>query len=485
MKISILGKILLLLSCISFSFANISTSVDKTSFYMGDSVNLIIKASGEDIKFPEISTINGYPVTSRSSSQQISIINGNTTKTKVMQYTFNPTKSITLQSFDIVVDNITFKTKQIHINKIQPTASKDGEDLVLSMKTNKKSYYIGEPIVLSLFFKHKTNLPIVDAKLDKFEPEGFWQKEMKSPQPTQINNYTSYQINHLLFAKNSGKITIPNQFINIAKRDYRNFINWEKVFSNKLELDIKPLPKDISIVGDFTIKASIDKNETNANEPINLTIKIEGSGNIEDINEFKLNMPNQVLYSSKPEIQSAVVKDKLIGEFTQKISIISDDDFSITPLEFSYFDLKSHSVKKLFTKSFTIKVNKTKQKNAPKIETLKTDVEPKTITKIKYVQETSYVKYIYALIGLTLGFVLAYLFLNKNTKTHKKDDTPLIKQIKKSKEDKELYNILLPYIKDDIIKKYINDLEKNIYGSSNIPIDKKALIEYLKEDFDI
>jgi len=110
-------------------------------------------------------------------------------------------------------------------------------------------------------------------------------------------------------------------------------------------------------------------------------------------------------------------------------------------------------------------------------------VEPKINTKIHYVKDTLYTKYIFAFFGLVIGFILAYLFVSKNQKTHKKEDTPLIKQIKKSNKDKELYNILLPYIKDDLIKKYMSDLEKNIYGSSNISIDKKALIEYVKENF--
>jgi hypothetical protein len=66
---------------------------------------------------------------------------------------------------------------------------------------------------------------------------------------------------------------------------------------------------------------------------------------------------------------------------------------------------------------------------------------------------------------------------------YQEDDIPLIKRIKKAKEDKQLYDILLPYIQDENIKTYIVQLEKNIYGKEVNKIDKKALVEYLKENY--
>jgi hypothetical protein len=483
MKISILGKLILLFLFITGLFANVTTSVDKTKFYTGDSVTLSIKASGEDVEFPNISSIGGFVVTGTSSSQQISIINGRTSKTKVMQYSFEPTKSITIEPFTVTINNKAIQTKPITIKMIEPTASKASDPLVLEMKTDKASYYVGEPIVVSLYFKYKEYVSIIDAKLEPFEPSGFWKKEIPSPKPTQKGEYVVYQINSLLFANKAGKITIPNHFINVAKRDSRNYINWQKVFSNKLELDIKPLPNNIRNVGDFEIKAAVDKQETNANEPINLTITLKGDGNFDDIKEFTLNLPNQVLYSSKPQVQTTVAKKKLLGEFTQKISIISDKDYTIPPISFSYFDLDSKGIKTIETEPIEIKVKQVQKKEQPKIETLKTQIEPKVITKVEYVEKDSNLKYIYGIGGIFLGVFLTYLLFQIKKPKHQEDDIPLIKRIKKAKEDKQLYDILLPYIQDENIKTYIVQLEKNIYSNEVNKINKKALIEYLKENY--
>jgi hypothetical protein len=485
MNKSILGKILLLFIFTLEVFAQVSARVDKSQFFLGDSVTLSIQASGEDVVFPNITKIGDFSVEGSSQSQQISIINGKKTVSKTVQYTFSPNKSMLIPSFTINMKNTKHTTNEIAIEMVEPTISSIHDPIQLEVKTNKNSYYVGEPIISTVYFRYKNNVEVVDAKLDPFEPEGFWKKEMQSPKPKQINGFITYQINNLLFAKKSGEIEIPNQIINVAKRDPRNFIRWEKVFSNKLNLDIKPLPNGINNIGNFTIDASVDKNKIDANEPINLTITLDGNGNFEDINQFSLNMPKQVLYSSKPEIQTSVVKNKLMGNFVQKISIISDESYTIPPIAFSYFDATTKKIKTIQTKKIDIEVKKSSKKPAPTIETLQTKIEPQVVTKIEYVEKDSNLKYIFGIVGFIVGVILTFvLFKTKRSKTSK-EDTPLIKQIKKAKDDKTLYDILLPYIQDETIQLYIKELENNLYNKGTTTLNKKALIEYIREKFEL
>jgi hypothetical protein len=485
MNKSILGKILLFFIFSLELFAAVSAKVDKTQFFLGDVVTLTIQANGEDLEFPNINKIGDFIVEGTSQSQQISIINGNKTVSKSVQYTFSPNKSMTIPSFEVNIKNTKIKTNPIHIEMVKPHASTTTDPIQLEIKTNKDSYYVGEPIISTIYFRYKNNLPLIDAKLDTFEPDGFWKKEMQSPKPKQINGYITYQINNLLFAKQAGDIEIPNQFVNIAKRDSRNFIRWEKVFSNTLNLKIKPLPQGVNNLGSYTIQATVDKTKVKANEPVNLTIIIDGNGNFEDINEFKLSLPKQVLYSSKPEIQTSVLKNKVMGNFVQKISIISDESYTIPAISFSYFDIESQSIKTIQTKEIKIEVEKTVQKQTPKIQTLQTPIEPQILTKTQSVEKDSNLKYIFGLVGLILGALITFISL-KLLKPKKIDqETPLIKQIKKAKDDKTLYDILLPYIKDNTIQKYIKELENNLYNKGSSTINKKQLIEYILENYEL
>jgi hypothetical protein len=486
MKTSILGKIVLLAFFIQFSFANVLANLSKDKFYLGDTLTLSIQASGENINFPQITSIEGYQVTGTSQSQQISIINGKRKLTQIMQYNFAPTSSLEIQPIYIEIDGKQFQTNSLKATMEEPSASKESDPISLIITTDKSSYYQGEPILAKMVFKYTQNAGVIDAKLLDFEPNNFWVKPLKNKQPYQHGGYITYELNYILFAKKSGSMEIPNQAIKVAKQSGMSFMRWDKVFSNKLPLEIKPLPQGIHLVGNYTIKASVDKTSANQNDAINLTIKVEGEGNIEDIPEFKLDMPQQVLYSSKPILKTDLADSKFIGEFSQKISIVSDNDYTINPIKLQYFDLSSQSIKTIATKPIPITINKTQTKTTPKIETLQDTTPTIQVQKeLQYVKEDAYVKYLFGAIGFILGGLLSYLLLKNKSKKSDKKDTPLIKKIKKAKDDKALYDILTPYIQDKTIYPYIKLLEENIYNHKHNKIDKTSLIEYVKEDLGI
>jgi hypothetical protein len=475
--ISTLGKILFIFLLSYNLFANVTAKLSTKSFYEGDSVKLIIEAQGNNIEFPNLTSIEGFPVIGTGSSSQTSIINGNVTKYQTLRYTFYPTKSIDIKPIEVRIDGKIYKTEIIHLNKIKPTASKQGDMFELKLITSKKKAYVGEPIILTLQFKYKNGANIIDANLADFEMANFWVKKLNSPKPYQKGDYVVYDSNYLIFAQKAGEITIPNQKIDIATRT-RNFLtNWKKIFSNNTKLDITPLPKGINILGDYKINASVDKTEVNANKPTNLTITLEGFGNIDDVDQFNLELVDEVVYSSKPEVKSFIKNNRYGGKFVQKISIVGDKDFTIPAIKFSYFDIKTKRVKTIQTKPFDIKVKGQVQKETPKIETSEATIQTQKVV-VKTVD--SNIKYLYGLVGLLLGGAIVYFILTKKRKKEKVEK-PISKKIKQAKSDKELYDILLPYSQNKEITTYIKILEENIYNQGGLKIDKKELIEIFEE----
>lgn len=475
--ISTLGKIFLLLLFTNYLFANVTAKLSSQSFYEGDSVKLIIEAQGEKIEFPNLSTIEGFPVIGTGSSSQTSIINGHVTKYQTLRYNFYPTKSIDIAPIEVKIDGKIYKTPKLHLNKIKPTASKKGDMFELSLKTSKKKAYVGEPILLTLQFKYKNGANIIDANLPDFTMDGFWVKKLNSPKPYQKNNYVIYDTNYLIFAQKSGEVTIPNQKIDIATRTRTFLTSWTKIFSNNLKLNIIPLPGNTNILGDYKIVAKVDKTTTTVNKPINLTIELEGLGNIDDIDPFTLDMPNEVVYSSKPEVSSYIKNNKYGGRFIQKVSIVGENDFTIPSISFSYFDLKTKQTKTIKTKPFKIKVKGQTKKATPQIETNDSKIETQKVI-VKTVD--SDIKYLYALFGLILGALITYLLLTKRVKKEK-IEKPISKKIKQAKGDKELYDILLPYSQNKEITMYIKLLEENIYNNKQVKINKKEIIEIFEE----
>ncbi len=475
--ISTLGRIAFFLVIPFVLFANLTATLDRTTIYKGDMATLKITASGDDIKFPTINKIAGFDVSSRSSSSQIYIINSKMTKTKSISYNFYPQYSITIPSFEVVIDGVTQYTNPLKLKIIKPTVGKLGDDFIFSLKVSKNKAFTGEAIYATYTFSYKSNLQIVDINLNKLSLKHFWIKELSNPNPIEQNGYITQTINYILFPQLAGKQTIPSQMIKIALRDSRTgLIKWKRVLSNEQDLDIKSLPNNLSVQGNYTIKATVDKTTTKNNEPVNLTLKIEGIGNIDDIEPFKLDLDNQVVYSDKPIIKNKMINNQYGGSFVQKISIISSKDFTIPSIKFQYFNIKQNKIITIKTKPFDIKVKGTTI-SAPTVQTLQTKsnsvIQPNPKVIIKH--ENSLLKYIYLLVGIIIGGIVVWLILKtKNTKIVESD---IVKRIKKSKNDKTLYEILLPYSHNIALKPYMQSLENNLYNSGKNKIKKDEIID--------
>ncbi|OPX27754.1 MAG: hypothetical protein B1H07_00910 [Campylobacteraceae bacterium 4484_166] len=478
-----LGKAIFLLVLPILLYSNVTISLDKTTAVKGDRVTLQLQANGSDITFPDIKQIANSGIISRSNNMQITFINGKTTKTKTQNYQFVVNKSATIGPYKVVVDGVTFMTKAIKLDVTDIQPSQQNDDFILQIQTDKQKVYVGEDIKLDVIFKYNQNISLRRIRLPSFEQQEFNIQELKSSkQPIVKDGFNIYIKSYLLTALVDGRLTIQNQkaSIGLQHNDTDEFgffglsnIKWKNIFSNKIDIEVLPLPQGVDIVGDFNISLDIDKNKTTSNKPINMSLKIEGYGNIDEIKEFKLNQPKQTVFSDKATIKKSLKDGKLYGVFEQKFSITSQDDYDIKPIIFRYFDSKTKEIKELRTKNISIKVasnNNIKQKST--ILTKKQNKKPKPK------HEDIYLKYIYLMIGFVIGMiVLSVVYILKEKIKENKIKKPIEDKIKKAKTDKELYRILLAYSNIEKLSTVLKQLENNIYKKGKFKIDKKAIID--------
>ncbi len=476
-KISNLGKAFFILLFTNILFADITATVDKKMFYQGDTVTLQIKATGEDIAFPNIKDIGGFPIVGTSTSEQIYVVNGKTTRGKIVNYMFAPNQSMEIPPFIIKVNGQSYRTNKIAIKKTIPQVSTLKDDIVLLLETNKDKVYVGESIIATVIFKYKVGLNLVDAKLEPFKPNNFWVKELKGEEPKEERGYMVYKNSFLVFPQKSGNLRLDNQLITVAIKDINSYDAKQlKIFSNDKSIKVLPLSGGLTVQGKYNISATVDKTQTMSNDPTNLTITVEGIGNIDDIEEFKLDLPEQVVYSSKPTITTGLVDGDYGGTFTQKISIISDKNFTIPSINFKYFDKETKQEVDINTTSFDIQVTGKKKIQEKVLE------EGTTQTVVTNGVENGYIKYLYAFGGIVFGGIVTFLVMRKKEKNGTKKEKPLEVAIKKAKTDKELYDLLLPYSQKIELKVFIKQLEENLYFNKANSIDKKELLEVFKSE---
>ena len=502
----ILGKLLFILFLSVNLFGEVLSSVQPQAIYKGEVTRFVISANGENIEFPVINEINGIPIEGSSSSQSIQVINGAVSKTISKSYSFRPTKSMTLPSFEVKVDGKSIKTEALKVEVIKPTASKNGEPFVVELKVDKPTVYVGEPIDLAVKFKYKMNADAEKIQLGEPKLENFWIKKVENVEQSQEGDYRVETVHYQLFPQKAGAYELQplEALIGQKSRSQRGgmfndpFFNdsffgqqlsWKKIYSNGVDLTVNSLPNGLELYGDFSVKAEVDKRKIHANKPVNLTITVAGEGNIDDVKKFDLELDNAIVYADEPKITS--LRERNV--FTQKIAIIADANFTVPPLSLKFFDKKTQEVKTIQSKAIEIEVigggkglmHASKIEMSPKekvASSVETEKKVSTITeKPLIVKEDERTKYLYLLLGFILGAGATYMLVAFKKREPKKEHD-MVKAIRKSKDDRALFELLLPYSKEsEVIAKALNRLEENLYKGGKNKIDKEVLMEFFEE----
>jgi len=482
-----LGKILLLLIFPIVVFAQVSLNAPQ-SFFEGDNVEFSLSVSGKDIKLPDIKDIDGFIVQSLGTSTQTNIINGVRSDKVIKKYAFRPTKETIIPSFEISVDGKTKKTKpqKIMMKKVNKTISNDYD---LTISVDKKEVYVGESIHLTLLFKYKKDLNLIGLEFEKPKFESFWVKELKANENLPIENgYTYQKLEYILFPQKSGKLYIGPMKIEAVttQNSYNNsfFVtaptNRTKIYSNKIEFDVKALPNDIKLIGDFSIDATIDKDNVKEGEAVSYKVTIKGRGNVDDIDEVKLTIPDATIYENPSEKKYDIQDNIYGGIYTKAFSIVPTRSFTIPEFKLQYFDKESKTIKTIKTKSFKIQIEQ-QEKKTTKLEVSeeKNHIE-NTKSTAQVIQVSINEKILYFILGLVFGIVLMIIiFIVMQKKGKKKEDTPLIKLVKQSKTQDELLRTIVAFIKiDKDLDKIIFDLESNV-DSQELKHIKKEIIMIL------
>ena len=343
-------------------------------------------------------------------SSSMTSINGNTSMSMSLSYILvaEQTGEYTIGPATIQVSGKQLKSNPIKVKVLKGTAqnSQQGTSrqsapeiaqntnvdiskrLFIRAVTNKSRVYQGEQ--LSVSYKLYTNIELVDNALDKLPDfNGFWSQEIKNANPnvqweTQTLNGTRYSVATLkeiiLFPERSGKLTLDPLGMTFMVRvpvptndpfemmfggSYKD--TKYKVRSQPITINVKPLPESgkpegfQGAVGNFSLEASADRIELKANESLNYTLKISGSGNLKLLKVPQLSLAADIeKYDPKvnDDIKETVGGVNGKREFTYLLIPRHEGKFELAPFKFSYFNPATERYVTLTSKGYTLKVAK-------------------------------------------------------------------------------------------------------------------------------
>ena len=467
----ILGKLLLFTTLFLYNLhAEVRATLNTEVLRLGDTAVLTIQASGEEVQMPQIDTLCGVDVLSTSRATNVQVINGNYSNFQKFSYTFEPTHDCTIEPIAVKIgdkyestDPLTLKVKQIKTEKDAP--------FILTMQTDKKEVYVGEPFKLIVTLKQRYDAEAVDSKFTPPKLQNFWIKEQKQSQRTQEGEYGVVRLVYIVAAQKSGKLHIGRGKLQVAQRSHARDawgqwfpqLQWRSFYTNELDIDVKPLPQGVTLVGDFHIDATVDNDSVDANQAVNLTITVDGEGNFEDIGSLKPHIEGVNIFDEEPTIK---------GKFVQKMAIVANEDFTIPPITLTYFDLKTKQVKTISTKPLHVSVKHSKKTKSEPVEIERAKSETPTVANAaKNGGEHSSFALIAAFaVGVSFGALLLLIPWKKIVRQEKRTHKVSIK------DERAVLNLLMRHIEEDEeVRSTVRKLEQRLYEGKSVDIDKKAL----------
>jgi len=162
-------------------------------------------------------------------------------------------------------------------------------------------------------------------------------------------------------------------------------------------IDVKPLPSDgrpadfNGAVGNFSFDVSANRTALDANEALELTIKVNGKGNLKLFDLPSVKLPS-ALEQFEPERSENVSTqaDGMRGSISETYTIVPQykGDYPIRPINFSFFDPKSETYKTLNSEEIILNVV-----NGPVTSTAATEATETTKNTVTVLNEDQF-KYI-------------------------------------------------------------------------------------------
>ena len=377
----------------------------------GDQFRLTYTFNNQNVRDFRAPSMKGFEVLmgpSRSQQSSTSIVNGKVSSSSTLTYTYillaDKEGTFTIPAASANVDGSNVTSNSVRIKVLPPdkaggvsggnsrsSSSRSSstriskDDLFITVTANRTNVYEQEAILVT--YKVYTLVNHVQLIPEAPDFNGFHNQEVPLPQQKSFSleryngrNYnTTVWSQYVLFPQQTGKLQIPSlTFEGIIQQRVGSDDPFEALFNGggvqevkkkivtpKITINVKPLPSKPAnfsgAVGKFTISASANTSQLRTNDAITIKVVISGTGNLKLIKTPEIKFPEDFeTYDPKVDNKFNLTRDGLNGNKVIEYLAIPRQagNFTIPPIEFTYFDLGSNSYKTIKTQSFPLKVEK-------------------------------------------------------------------------------------------------------------------------------
>lgn len=286
-------------------------------------------------------------------------------------------------------------------------------DLFMRLSLSRTEVVIGEPITATLKIYQRANVVgFENAKFPTFN--GFWSQETYVPNNIEFKREslddkiynTAVLRTYVLIPQQSGAITIDpaelvclvnirtapstsnSLFDSFFQDEYRTIR--KRVTTPAVKVKVNPLPAGQPAsfgggVGNFGISARLTTDNLKTHDAASLVITVSGRGNVALLEEPKVNFPPDFeIYDTKTTENTDKSNGGTSGSKSFEYPFIprSHGDFTIDPVEYSYYDVNAGKYVTLRTEPLHVKVAKGKGGDSTPVTTVNSGVERKDVKSL-------------------------------------------------------------------------------------------------------
>ncbi len=286
-------------------------------------------------------------------------------------------------------------------------------DLFMRLSLSRTEVVIGEPITATLKIYQRANVVgFENAKFPTFN--GFWSQETYVPNNIEFKREslddkiynTAVLRTYVLIPQQSGAITIDpaelvclvnirtapstsnSLFDSFFQDEYRTIR--KRVTTPAVKVKVNPLPAGQPAsfgggVGNFGISARLTTDNLKTHDAASLVITVSGRGNVALLEEPKVNFPPDFeVYDTKTTENTDKSNGGTSGSKSFEYPFIprSHGDFTIDPVEYSYYDVNAGKYVTLRTEPLHVKVAKGKGGDSTPVTTVNSGVERKDVKSL-------------------------------------------------------------------------------------------------------
>ncbi len=359
---------------------SVQASVDRGQVALDSQLLLTVVIEGTQDARPVLPDLPDFRVVPRGgSSREMSIVNGAMTQRISYRFILIPSRvgRFTVGPVSAEIGGRQYQSEPFRVRVLaageQPA---DQAEAFLTVAVSDEQPFVGEQIIYTWRFYRR--IRVADARITALDFGDLTSEELGEVREYDTNYqgvpYRVSELRRALFAQRPGEVTIaPSELtceIAMASNRRSSIFDLGRLTteprilrSRQVKLNVRPLPSVppgfSGLVGDFSIRSSLSKNELRVGESATFEVRVQGSGNIQLMSEPELpNLSAFKIYEDKPSTHINRTGEGLQGTRTFRKALVplGVGLVDLPPINLVFFDPTREAFRTRSTEGIPIQI---------------------------------------------------------------------------------------------------------------------------------